>query len=147
MKYLLTSLGMGEGELTQLVYRAWQQHITISNGPLPKVTVAPKPLPSGAKSLGDWLDNPIADQNLVDVLDDLDGMTPERIKGFYWTPEPGPSGDMNRRFIEVYGDPQNPIGWSAVAISESDEPPIFSDDNIIHYMAEQEQKLEEEEHK
>lgn len=144
MEELLGYLGMSSDDVRDLKDAIWRYRQLIERGPLPPVTVAPKPMPTGAKPLGDWLDNPVPDVNLADVLDDLDGMSADRIKGLYWTPDPGPSGDMNRRFIEVYGDPEEPVGWSAVAIDETDDPPLFSDDNILHYIAEQEQKLEEE---
>ena len=145
LEEVLGYLGMSSDDLRDLKDAVWRYRKLIERGPLPPVTVVPKPLPAGAKSLGEWIAFPIVDVNLMDVLDDLDGMTTERRDGFYWTPDPGPSGDMNRRFIEVYGDPQNPVGWAAVPIGEMTEPPLFSDDNIIHYLAEQEQKLEEEE--
>jgi hypothetical protein len=75
MKLLLSYLGMSDEELTRLNFHVGAQRRTIEHGFLQPITVTPKPLPNGAKLIGDWIASPISNANLLAVLDDLDDMT------------------------------------------------------------------------
>lgn len=116
MELLLRQLGMSDGAVKKLNYDVWAQTITRQQ-PKPKPTK--QPLPSGAKSIKDWIAENPTDDNFNALLEDLADMNDDIRDGYYWTPDAGNTGDMNRRYIWVMGDPSNPDAWIARAIDDS----------------------------
>lgn len=125
MERLLSQLGMNAEELQKLSFSLWQ----ITTGKHSSASPASPPLPSDARPIGAWIAENIADSNFNDLLIDLADMSPRIRDSYYWTPDEGPSGDMNRRYIWLIGDPQQPDAWTAHAIDDDNPEPIVGDTN------------------
>ncbi|PNU04600.1 hypothetical protein [Novosphingobium guangzhouense] len=117
LEKLLVALGMSGDEIRRLKYDVWRERILAQNSP----SVTKQPLPDGARPIGDWIADNIADPNFNDLLEDLADMDPDHRDGYYWTPEAGTTGDMNRRYIWVVGDPELPDAWAAHTIDDDEE--------------------------
>lgn len=130
MREVLSAMGMSDEALNKLSYNLWANKVRQQGGN-PRPHIEKKPLPSGAKRIGEWIAHNIANEHFNALLLDLADMTDERRDGLYWTPEPGPSGDMHLRYIEAIGDPYDPTGWIAVKINDLDADPLLSDPNIL----------------
>lgn len=135
MADLLGWLGMSDEDVKSLRFIVSQMRFQMLNGPqaLPPIPKPTKqPLPLGARPFGDWMDELHTDPNFVAVLEDISDMDTARIRELLWTPEPGPSGDMNLRYIWAIGSKDDPVGWAAKHIDENKED-ILSDENIFFY--------------
>lgn len=128
MKEVLLATGMSSEAVERLSYDLWAAKIAREQGIAPRPYIEQKPLPDGAKTIGHWIATNIADPNFNDLLEDLADMSEERRDTLYWTPNPGTSGDMNRRYIWAIGS----VGWAAHLIGEDPEP-LLSDPNIMTY--------------
>jgi hypothetical protein len=133
MDYVLEHMGLGQDSRTKLGYDLWAAGVALRTGTMLKPDFVPEGPPAGAKPIGDWIADNIADPNFNDVLLDLAEMTPALRDGYYWTPDPGPSGDMNRRFTWVFLDAASkPIGWGAHPLSTNpNSDVIFSDPDVM----------------
>lgn len=136
MELLLRQLGMSDDAIKKLNYDVWAQTIALQQ---PKLKPAKQPLPSGAKSIKDWLDDNISDKNFNDLLYDLADMNDDIRDSYYWTPNAGTTGDMNRRYIWVMGDPSNPDAWIARAIDDSNPEPIVGNTEAWHAAIQEDQ--------
>lgn len=140
MRSVLIQLGMSDDDVQQLSYTLWAAKITKQQGRTPPPYIERKPLPDGAKTFAHWFAVNITDANFADVAMELADMTDERRDSLYWTPEPGSSGDMNRRYIWAIGPKDAPVGWAALHIDpEVDDQPMLSTPNIFHFKDEDDQ--------
>lgn len=130
---LLSYMGMSSQDVQKLGYDMWSINHALQQGITPQVQIVQVSPPSGAKPLGEWIENPIADENLLAVLTDLDDMSPAIRDSYLWTPDTGSSGDMNRRYIWLIGPPNDPLGWLAKSIDEPDAEWLASDSTIWLY--------------
>ncbi|WP_421123143.1 hypothetical protein [Sphingobium yanoikuyae] len=131
---------MSDDDVQQLSYTLWAAKITKQQGRTPPPYIERKPLPDGAETIGHWIALNIADDNFNAVLLDLADMTDERRDSLYWTPEPGSSDDMNRRYIWAIGSKDAPVGWAALHIDpEVDDQLMLSTPNIFQFKDENEE--------
>ncbi|MGU3389151.1 hypothetical protein [Sphingomonas sp. M1A8_2b] len=126
MDELLGYMGMSEEDRLKLGFHVGQAIFARNNGP----TIKKRDLPSGAILIKHLVANPPDDQNFRDVMADLADMSEEIRDSYYWTAEPGASGDMNRRYIWFFGTTHDPVGWAAKTIDDRDAEDILSDPNI-----------------
>ncbi len=132
-KEVLGYLGMSSEAVDKLSFAMWSARRAREQGLKRPAQIVHKAVPSGAMPLGYWIENPIPDDSLLAVLDDLDDMSAAIRDSYLWTPEPGSSGDMNRRYIWLIGPPNNPLGWLAKSIDEPDAEWLASDPTIWLY--------------
>lgn len=132
-KEVLGHLGMSSEAVNKLSFAMWSARRAREQGIKPPAQIVRVPAPSGAKPLGEWIANPEPDPDLLAVLDDLDDMSPTIRDSYLWTPEPGPTGDMHRRYIWMIGPPNNPLGWLAKSIDEPHAEWLASDPTIWLY--------------
>jgi hypothetical protein len=126
MEQVLGYLGMSEEECRKLRFHISAALYAKNNGP----RIQKRDLPSGAILIKHLVANPPDDQNFRDVMADLEDMNEEIRDSYYWTAEPGASGDMNRRYIWFFGTTHDPVGWAAKTIDDRDAEDILSDPNI-----------------
>lgn len=139
IREILIHMGMSDSAVTKLSYELWRAKIAKQQGIAPRPYIEKQPLPAGAKPIGLWIADKIADEHFNALLLDLADMTEERRDGLYWTPDPGPSGFMNKCMIEVIGPRNDPMGWAALRFDNPDAEPLLSDPNILSYNDEDDQ--------
>lgn len=137
MKTVLEAFRMDSVAILRLNHEMWSAGVAARTAakapPVSTPTFTKQPLPSGAKPIGDWVASGFPDPNLNDVLADLAEMSEGLRNSYYWTPDPGESGDMNRRFIWLVGPANDPDGWGAHHLStDEDAEVLWSDPNILH---------------
>ncbi|WP_336868401.1 hypothetical protein [Sphingomonas sanguinis] len=128
MNDVLRYLGMSEEDRNKLRFHVSQEVYRRQQGG-PEIGITKRDLPSGAILIKYLRNDPPNDSNYRDVMADLADMSDDIRDSYYWTPEPGPSGDMNRRYIWFFGSVDDPVGWAAKSIDNEDEP-LLSDPNI-----------------
>lgn len=131
MEDLLGYMGMSQDDRRKLRFDIWHEHQSAMRNAIPKPQITKQPLPEGAEPISDWIARETADLSFKDVLEHLDDMTTQLRDSYYWTPIPGNHG-FNRRYIWVFGPPDDPVGWAAKSIDTDDEP-LLSDRNIWFY--------------
>ncbi|PZU07649.1 MAG: hypothetical protein DI606_16335 [Sphingobium sp.] len=139
MREVMSALGMSDEQIEKLSYDLWSAKVARQRGIAPRPHIAKQPLPAGAKPIGQWIAENIADENFNDLLEALADMSDALRNSYYWTPDPGPSGDMNRRFIWVIGPKDDPMGWAALTIDDDEAEPLLSDPNIFLFNDEDDQ--------
>lgn len=128
---VLGYLGMSQDERQKLRFHVSQEVYRRQQG-RPDTSIRRQNLPSGAILIKHLQGDPPDDPNYRDTIEHLSDMSEEMRDSYYWTPEPGLSGDMNRRYIWFFGTEDDPVGWAANSI-EGDGEPILSDPNIWFY--------------
>lgn len=132
MEQVLGYMGMSATALQKLRFDVWHAVKTLQRqAAIPVPTITAQPLPSGAKTIGQWIALNPSNADFNDLLLHLADMSDQLRDSYYWTADPGPSGDMSRRYIWAIG-PQGkpPIGWAAKSIDDEDAEDILSDPNI-----------------